>query len=171
MTANKTSLCDEVVYSKIFREYSKTLFNLIYYKCGDSALAKDLTQDAFLKLWQNCKDVAFETAKGYVFKTANNKLLNVFEHQKVKLKFRNLNHTSHTNESPSFILEQKELHQELEAAISSLPEKQRVVFLLSRINNKTYKEIAEMLGISKQAVEKRIYNALNTLRKVNKNIR
>jgi len=55
--------------------------------------------------------------------------------------------------------------------MTNLPEKQRVVFLLSRIDKKTYKEIAGMLDISKQAVEKRIYNALDTLRKVNKNIK
>ena len=50
--------------------------------------------------------------------------------------------------------------------IADLPEKQRVVFLLSRIDKKTYKEIAEIVGISKQAVEKRMYNALDTLREV-----
>ena len=68
-------------------------------------------------------------------------------------------------------MEEKELHAQIEAAISELPEKQRVVFLLSRIDKKTYKEIAEIIGISKQAVEKRIYNALDTLRKVSKSIR
>ena len=65
----------------------------------------------------------------------------------------------------------KELKEELENAIADLPEKQRVVFLLSRIDKKTYKEIAEMLGISKKAVEKRMYNALDTLRQVSKKIR
>lgn len=165
------SLCQESVYSKVFREYSTTLFNYLYYKCGDESQAKDLTQEAFLKLWQNCAKVSFETAKGYVFATANNKLLNIYEHQKVKLKFQRLRKQTHTNESPEFIMEVKELKYELETAISALPEKQRVVFLLSRVDKKTYKEIAEIIGISKQAVEKRIYNALDALRKVNKNIK
>lgn len=168
---SSSSLCQESVYTSIFREYSTTLFNYLYYKCGDEAQAKDLTQEAFLKLWQNCAKVSFETAKGYVFATANNKLLNIYEHQKVKLRFRKQKHLSHTNESPEYLLEVKELNDELQTAISGLPEKQRVVFLLSRIDKKTYKEIAEIIGISKQAVEKRIYNALDTLRLVNKNIR
>lgn len=165
------SLCQESVYSSVFREYSTTLFNYLYYKCGDEAIAKDLTQESFLKLWQNCAQVSFETAKGYVFATANNKLLNVYEHQKVKLRFQKLKHLSYTLESPEYLLEEKELADELDAAISALPEKQRVVFLLSRIDKKTYKEIAEIIGISKQAVEKRIYKALDTMRLVNKNIR
>ena len=81
---------------------------------------------------------------------------------------RSLSHTSNDNHErkkiPLFIKE-SELKETLEAAISSLPEKQRVAFLLSRMDGKTYKEIAEILGISRQAVEKRIYNALDTLRK------
>ena len=165
------SLCTESVYSQVFREYSTTLFNYLYYKCGNRSLSQDLTQDAFVKLWQNCEKVAFETAKGYVFKTANNKLLNLYEHEKVKIRFQNRPHRSHTDQDPEYLMVEKELSHELESAISALPEKQRVVFLLSRIDKKTYKEIAEIEGISKQAVEKRIYNALDTLRKVNKNIR
>jgi len=160
-----------MTFTRVFNEYSKTLYNYLYYKCGDANLSEDLTQEAFMKLWQNCREVNFETAKGYIFKTANNKMLNQFSHQKVKLKFQQKKHISHTNESPSFLLEEKELHEELERVISNLPEKQRITFLMSRIDKKTYKEIAEILEISKQAVEKRIYKALDTLRKVNKNIK
>ena len=165
------SLCNESVYTKVFREYSKTLFNFLYYKCGDSNLAQDLTQEAFVKLWQNCAEVSYNTAKGYVFKTASNKLLNIYDHQKVKLKFQNQKHQSHTDQNPEYLMVEEELRIELETAISKLPEKQRVVFLLSRVDKKTYKEIAEITGISKQAVEKRIYNALDSLRQVNKNIK
>ena len=42
---------------------------------------------------------------------------------------------------------------------------------MSRIDNKTYKEIAGILEISKQAVEKRMYKALDTLRQISKNIK
>ncbi len=165
------SLCVEKVYTLVFKEYSKTLYNYLYYKTGNLSMAKDLTQEAFTKLWLNCKTVIPATARGYVFKTANNLLINEYNHQKVVLKFQQIPTSDRDNQSPAFLLEEKELKTELESAISALPEKQRVVFLLSRIDKKTYKEIAEMIGISKQAVEKRIYNALDTLRLVTKNIR
>jgi len=171
MPESSQSLCHEKTFSDVFNEYAKTLFNYLYYQCGDEAQAEDLTQDAFLKLWQNCSEVKLSTAKGYVFKIAKNKMLNSFEHQKVKLKFQRRVPKDRTDESPEFLLEHKEFSVQLEAAISELSEKQRVAFLLSRIDKKTYKEIAEILGISKQAVEKRIYNALDSLRKVNKNIK
>ena len=51
----------------------------------------------------------------------------------------------------------------LQAAIEGLSEGQRVAFLLNRIEGKKHKEIAEMLGISQKAVEKRIYSALKEI--------
>ncbi len=170
MADSNNSLCQEETFTKVFHEYSQTLFNYIYYKCGDRAQAEDLTQEAFLKLWKNCKNVSYETAKGYVFRTANNKLLNIYSHQKVVLNFEKINRIDKTNESPEFLMEEKELHQAIMKGISDLPEKQRVVFLLSRIDKKTYREIAEIIGISKQAVEKRIYKALDTMRQISVNI-
>jgi RNA polymerase sigma-70 factor (ECF subfamily) len=52
----------------------------------------------------------------------------------------------------------------LKKVIAALPEKQREVFLLSRIDKKKYSEISEMLNISVKAVEKRMSQALVTLR-------
>lgn len=171
MHSNSPSICEEKIFSQIFREYAETLHNFLFYKTGSENKAQDLTQEAFTKLWQNCASVLFASAKGYVFKTANNLLLNQYQHEKVVLKFQQKPTRSHTDESPEYLLEEKELKEQLEAAIAALPEKQRVVFLLSRIEKKTYKEIAAMIGISKQAVEKRMYNALDTLRKVSKQIK
>ena len=160
------SICEESVYTSIFKDYSKNLYNFLYYKTGNLNLAKDLTQEAFTHLWKNCASVLLQNAQGYVFKTANNLLINEYKHQKVVLEFENIPRSDAHKESPAFLLEEKELKKQLELAIAELPEKQRIVFLLSRIDKKTYKQIAEIEGISKQAVEKRMYNALDSLRKV-----
>ncbi len=165
------SLCEESTFTKIFREYSKTLHNYLYYKTGNLPMSKDLAQEAFTRLWKNCASVIPASAKGYVFKIANNLLINEYNHQKVVLNFERKPTSDRDQESPEYLLEEKELKEKLEAAIAALPEKQRVVFLLSRIDKKTYKEIAVLLGISKQAVEKRMYKALDVLRLVSKKIR
>lgn len=171
MKSGQPSICEESTFTGIYKSYAVTLHNYLFYKTGNAALAGDLTQEAFTRLWQNCTSVFFETAKGYVFKIANNLLMNEYAHQKVVLNYQKKPTVSHTDESPEYLLEEKEFKKELENAIADLPEKQRVVFLLSRIDKKTYKEIGEMLGISKPAVEKRMYKALDTLRKVSKKIR
>lgn len=165
------NLCEEPVFTKVFKEYASNLYNYLFYKTGNKSLSHDLTQEAFTKLWQNCASVLFNGAKGYVFKTANNLLINEYKHQQVVHKYEKNFFSGSTNQSPEYLMEEKELKLQIEQAIADLPEKQREVFLMSRIDKMTYREIAEALGISKQAVEKRIYNALNTLRKVSANIK
>lgn len=171
MKESKRNLCEEAVFTKIFKEYAKTLHRYLFYKTGNANLSQDLTQEAFTRLWKNCANVLVDGAKNYTFKIANNLLKNEYKHQKVVLKFEQKPHTNHSIESPEYLLEEKELKARMDAAIANLPEKQRVVFLMSRIDKKTYKEIAAILGISKQAVEKRIYLALDSLRKVSKKIK
>jgi len=45
---------------------SKTVFNYIYYKFGNEEKAHDAVQEAFVKLWENCKKVAPDKAKSYL---------------------------------------------------------------------------------------------------------
>ena len=61
-------------------------------------------------------------------------------------------------------MEEKEYMEKLKAGIENLTEEQRTAFLLNRIEGKRHQEIAEMLGISRKAVEKRIYTALSKLK-------
>ena len=171
MTSKALSVCEESIFTSLFKSYAETLHNYLYYKTGNYELSADLTQEAFTRLWQNCHQVFVDGAKGYVFKTANNLLINVYKHQQVVLRFENKSVVEHSQENPQYLLEEKEFRVRLETAISALPEKQRIVFLLSRIDKKTYQEIAELLGISRQAVEKRMYNALNVLRGISKKIK
>lgn len=171
MAADEKSLCEERTFSSVFRSYAETLHHYLFYQTGDDALAHDLTQEAFTRLWKNCQSVLLSTAKGYVFTIAKNLLRNRYQHQKVVLQYQQQAPEKSNVHDPQFLLEEKELAERLQEAISNLPEKQRVAFLMSRIDKMTYKEIAATLEISKQAVEKRIYNALDTLRKVTDKIK
>jgi RNA polymerase sigma-70 factor (ECF subfamily) len=164
-------LCEERTYTKVFVDYSQTLHNYLFYKSGNAGLAQDLTQEAFTRLWQKCASVLLSGAKNYVFRIANNLLINEYQHQKVVLQFQQQPAKDKDFQDPEYLLEEQELQQQLEKAIAELPESQRVVFLLSRIDKKTYKEIAEIIGISKQAVEKRIYKALDSLRQISNQIK
>ena len=158
-------ICDEQLFSKAFKSYSKDLHDFLYYKFGSHINPKDKVQEAFIKLWEKCKDVSPSKAKSFLFTVANNLTLNDLAHQKVVLKFQQTKPKSSTNENPQFLLEENEYLQKLQHAISNLTEAQRVAFLLNRIEGKKHKEIAEILNISTKAVEKRIYGALKQLRK------
>jgi len=157
------NVCEEEVFSNLFKTNSKTIFNYIYYKFGNEEKAYDVVQEAFVKLWENCAKVSPEKAKSYVYTIANNLYLNVIKAEKVRLKYADRsNNTSY--ESPEFLLEEKEYKEKLDRALNSLPENQRTTFLLSRIDGKKYAEIAEMEGVSVKAIEKRMHLALKALR-------
>ena len=162
---NKIGVCEEAVFSQFFQSNVKILRNYLLYKFGNEEQANDVSQEAFIKLWENCQEVPLEKAKGFIYKVANNASLNKIAHQKVVLAFsQKTNLTQHTNESPEFILEHEEFKTKLEKAIQNLTEAQRTAFLLNRIDGKKYSEIAEILEISVKAVEKRISGALSSLR-------
>lgn len=166
MTSNREdNICKENVFNELFRTFSKDLHDFLYYKFGAENNPKDLVQEAFLKLWNNCHKVPLEKARSFLFTVANNQMLNELSKKKTVLNYAREKPKSHTSESPEYVMEENEYMSKLQAAIESLSEEQRVTFLLNRVEGKKHQEIAEMLGISRKAVEKRVYAALDKLRK------
>lgn len=158
------NICNEILFSSFFNKYSKSLYNFLYYKFGEKLNPEDKVQEAFLKVWQNCHKISPDKAKSFLYTTANNLMINQVNHEKVRLKYAENTSKNYTNESPEFIMEENEHLEKIQNALSNLTEAQRVAFMLNRIEGKRFKEIAEILGISVKAVEKRIYGALKKLR-------
>lgn len=161
-----SGVCEEGLFSRLFTQHARSLRNYLVYKFGDSEKANDVTQDAFAKLWENCAQVPEEKAKSYLYTVANNSALNKIAHKKVVLAYaQQAMVKAVTTESPEYVFEEEEFRNRLQRAISDLGEAQRTAFLMNRIDGKKYHEIADILGISVKAVEKRISGALVALRR------
>ncbi|MCK5103709.1 MAG: sigma-70 family RNA polymerase sigma factor [Cyclobacteriaceae bacterium] len=158
------SICDEKLFNELFSTHSKDLHDFLYYKFGGEHNPKDIVQEAFLKLWDNCHKVAFGKVRSFLFTVANNQMLNELSKKKTVLTYAQQKPKQHTIESPEYIMEENEYMNKLQSAIENLTEEQRVAFLLNRVEGKKHKEIAALLEISRKAVEKRIYTALKKLR-------
>ncbi|MFY0608435.1 MAG: sigma-70 family RNA polymerase sigma factor [Cyclobacteriaceae bacterium] len=160
------SLCEERTYQEVHTSHAKNLQNFLFYKCGDLEQAKDFAQECFIRLWNNCSKVSFDKVKSYLFTIGNRLFLDSYDHQKVVLKFEYRQNSSEAQleSNPEFIYRHDEFKGQLEGAISSLPEKQRTVFLLSRIDKMKNREIADTLDISIKMVEKHISSSLKNLR-------
>lgn len=161
---NPDNVCKEKIFNELFRSHAKDLHDFLYYKYGEDNNPQDIVQVAFEKLWENCRDIPPEKAKSFLFTVANNEMLNAISRKKTILNYRLQNPKNYTDESPEFLMEEKEYHDRLEKALEELTEDQRVTFMLSRVEGKKHREIAEILGISRKAVEKRIYTALKILK-------
>ena len=157
-------ICDKVRFSKFYEKYAQSLSNIFFYKYGELLSPSDKVQEAFIKLWENCSKIEPEAAKSYLYTTANNMMLNEVKHQKVVLKYQQVKPKDYTNESPEFILRKKEFLYKFERVLSQLKEEERVAFLLNKVDGKTHKEVAEILGITKKIAEHRIYAAFNKLK-------
>jgi RNA polymerase sigma-70 factor (ECF subfamily) len=159
----------EQKFNALYSEWVQPLFRFIYFKTKNQSLSEDIVQDTFVKFWDKFDKVGEGKEKSYLFASAKNLLLNKIAHDKVVgTHAKSIIETS--VKSPHYDLEVSEFQQKLEIAISKLPDNQREVFLMNRIEGYKYREIAELLKISQKAVEKRMSLALVELRKIHNKI-
>ncbi len=158
------NICEEIIFERIYNTYAKDLHDFLYYKFGEQFNPGDKAQDAFMKLWDNCRKVPLEKAKSYLFTIANNMMLNEVKHQKVVLKHQKIKTENYTNENPEFILEKEQFLERYQKALEKLSKEQRVAFLMNKAEGKKHSEIADMLGVTQKVVEYRIYTAFSFLK-------
>lgn len=140
------------------------------YKFQHTEFAEDAVQEAFVTLWNNCKKVSTELAKAYVYRVAQNLIIKRFERDKVHKRYMSFQTKPKDEVGADFYMEYHELSEKLKLAIEELPDGQREVFLMNRMEDMTYAQIAEELEVSVKAVEKRMHKALLKLRTICKKI-
>ena len=151
-------------FKSIFDEHFDSVRNYIFYRSGDTELATDIAQEAFMRIWEKQLDPDKGKAKGLLFKIAGDLFVSSYRRQKVALKYTLSLKPGDDGGSPDDQMQFEELRVQYADALKKLPEKQRVVFLMSRLEELKYYEIAERLEISIKAVEKRMKHALAFLR-------
>lgn len=151
-------------FKGIFDEHYEFVRNYLYYLSGDISVAEDIVQDVFMKVWEVRDTIQEATVKPLLFKIARNLYFNTHKRRMLDLRFINNVLVQNEHESPEYLMELKEFDVKLQKSISNLPEHCRTIFLMSRIDELKYHEIAESLKISVKAVEKQISKALKLLR-------
>src|SRR5688572_19850574 len=141
-------------FKETFDTYYRPLKNFLYYKLRDIDLAEDITQEVFVKAWDKRDTIVLDTVRSYLYKIANNLAINYFTSAKTRFELKLEDHDSTVVESPQYVMEKDEFAVRLNRALENLPEAQRTVFLMNRIDDLTYREIAELEGVSVKAIEK-----------------
>lgn len=156
----------EKIFNNVYQEWIQPLYRYAFYQTKEQQSAEDLVQEAFTKYWHKMSSITPGKEKSYLYASIRNLWLNRIEHQKVVMRFASAETRASQVDTPEYLLEMKEFRLKLEEAISDLPEGQREVFLMNRIDGLKYREIADLLGISQKAIEKRMSQALLQLRKI-----
>lgn len=155
---------DRTWFKRTFDLHYEKIRNYLYYRLGDMESAEDITQEVFVKLWENRKKIIEGKELGFLFQVASNLFKNHYKREKYHLEFVSNTKLKDDVETPEFVLEMKEFDERLQQAIADLPEKCRSIFLLNRIDKMTYAEIAECNQVSVKAIEKQMSKALSLLK-------
>lgn len=152
-------------FRKIFDSYFDLVRDYVYYRSGDQELATDIAQEAFMRIWEKRLNPEKNQIKALLYKIAGDLFVSSYRKQKTEQNFKLSLKPEVNFETPEDKISFEELNRNYEQALGQLPEKQRTVFLMSRMDGLKYAEIADTLGLSVKAVEKRMSHALTYLKK------
>lgn len=158
---------DISTFEKVFKQYYGELCGFAIKYVENKDVAEELVQGLFCGLWEKMDGIDVQTnLKSYLYSWVRNAAFNYFKHQKVVDKYEQYAASTHSSfVSATDQLEVKELQTKIKDSLDLLPDKCRMVFELSRFQNKKYREIAEELNISIKTVEIHMGKALKILRK------
>lgn len=158
----------EAYFEALFHTYYKQLCRFSYRIVRDKDKAEDVVQTCFVNFWEKRNAISIQsTFKAYLFRSVYNRSINEYTRSKkiVNEEISTLNEVSGSaSVDPILILEGEEIQRKIDNAIAAMPDGCRTIFMLSREDLLTYKEIAEMLQISVKTVENQMGKALKIMR-------
>lgn len=165
MTADTTLLQrakrDPKAFEEIYRKYFPLLFNIAHKKLGTKPLAEDLVQEIFVALYQKLDVLQINCSlSAYLNKAVRFKIMNEYRSKAVRMHYSKTVFSIPICKNGFSALEVKELSHKLERVYDRLPKKCRQVFMLSRKEGLSQKDISQKLDISLSTVEKHIGKAL-----------
>ena len=155
-------------FESLFRSSYVSLVRYARTLIKDQDTAEEIVQDLFYRLWKDREKLEIESSlNGYLFRSVHNRCLHYIEHVKVVERHAEemLHGFQENPESPSDILNYKELQAKIASILEKLPERCGRIFCMSRFEGLKYNEIAEKLSVSVKTVESNMGRALKEFRK------
>jgi len=147
-------------YNKCVDEFSDGIYRFLLKNTQDDALARDLVQDSFMKMWIKRKDVQYKKGKSYLFSTAYHTMIDhIRKHERITKLDGDEDEINITYENYS------DLKEVLNEAVDRLPDVQKSVVLLRDYEGYSYQEIGEITGLNEAQVKVYIYRARLFLKK------
>ncbi|WP_367866050.1 RNA polymerase sigma factor [Pedobacter sp. WC2423] len=159
---------DQHAFAEIYNRYKFVLYNHAWNKLKSREEARDLIQEVFSMIWDKREVLQIgQNLSGYLYTCVHNQFINRVVHQTVKNKYidsikqyieRGVVYTDH-------LVRENMLKEIIDREIDSLPPRMKEVFILSRRQHLSHKEIAKMMNTTEQTVKKQMVYALKILRK------
>ena len=156
-------------FQKLFFQFHDQLFRFVVYRVQDTDIAKDITQETFLRVWEKRKSLQPEKSFfSLLARISTNLCYDHFRYNEVRLRNRDRipEYGKSHFDNPEEIVQAQAIEKIIRKLVNEkLPQRCRIIFLLSRIEGLSNQEISLKLGISIRTVENQIYRALKILKK------
>lgn len=158
-------MINEKTFKDTYNDYFEIICRFLNYYTRDYQTIEEVVQDVFVTLWEEYEGKDIQYIKTFLYNSARNRMLNYLRDKE--------NHTVLLEKWARIELEKSKavdcvdrelFYRLLQAAVESLPEKCREIFVLSREEQLSYKEIARVKEISVKTVENQMGIALKKIR-------
>ncbi|WP_254713078.1 RNA polymerase sigma factor [Polaribacter sp. HaHaR_3_91] len=166
----------QTAFSQLLDDYQQKVFGTCISFVPNKEDAEDIAQEVFLEIFRSISKFKGDSKLStWIYKIATNKCLEFIRKKNTKKRFAfmqtilgneiPLDKTNYFTEvnHPGILLENKEKSATIFKAINTLPEAQRIVFTLAKIDDKSYQEIVEITGKSLSSVESLMFRAKKSL--------
>ena len=160
---------DMEAFRTLFNRYQPVLFRQVLFQTRHSDLSHDIVQETFIRVWEHRRSLKPHLSfVSYIFHISRNLIRDNIKHQKIRERTDKDIPPSilSENDDPGEALQLTLLQEQIMGIINEdLPKRCREIFLLSRFEGKTHREIADTLQLSSRTVEYQILHALKVIRK------
>ena len=157
---------DADAFREIYNRYWKKLYQTALAKTHTEQVAEELVQNIFVSVWENRATAQIESLEHYLMRAMKYKVINYIQSILAKESHLKVIHDhaikEEVNSETQLLLH--ELNLAIHTAIEKLPAKTKTIFKLSREENRTVKEIAQLMNLSEKAVEYHITQSLKLMR-------
>lgn len=160
---------DAAALDEALHRYWRPLVSYASRYLSDRDAAEDIVQEAMLRLWEHRRKWSpSDRLRGMLYRMVRNLAINELKKREVRRAWAESPAHHHSPPqatlTPLDLTVRSELRRTIERAIDELPARRREVFILSRYHGHSYREIAELMGISSQTVANQMSAALDYLR-------
>lgn len=156
---------DSNIFKEVYDLYWAKMYISAFHVLRNKEQSEDVVQEVFSYVWNNAEKLDIKNLQAWLFTSVRYQVFNVIRSGKVRDKYENLNMINEFSSNIAELkLDREDIQRSLTASLDKLPPRCKEIFMLSRFEHLSYKEIAIRLDLSEKTVENQIGIALKKLR-------